>query len=446
MIGSLKDSNGEKYVGVKLHWNIEHIKNEKGEDDILTHLFWEQSDLTAKYVEEFKQVLKERTNRYLKKRKTPAPATDVPVIETREKSEQRAKDSAANEKRKELGVFASDHASWVNKLAYVKDHTRGELSVAILELQCVGEANSSNPWTSYHDKKLIWAYGFLDATTDWGLNGIISRLELERNEVWLLVQSDASHASVRETRKGILGFCIRLRGHYTNVCLAQGATTCKKVTLSSCETELCAAQIATLKAMVLKMLIDVLTSRAGLDMKETFEGGLPSVLEMDAKSAIAAVVKGGSSSVRHVRRTVGISIYFLYESWVLSKNNTLKHRVGTELPADLFTKDLSEDSFLKHCKELLYGEQHKDVQTAKDVNDSKAGTTNENEAGASKDTKGKAGTTAGARETPAGAKKPIFQPPSGWVPDGHNLHGDPVLKEHFAKMRAQERAARHEDA
>ena len=55
-------------------------------------------------------------------------------------------------------------------------------------------------------------------------------------------------------------------------------------------------------------------------MKETFEEGLPSVLEMDAKSAIAAVVKGGSSSVRHVRRTVGISIYFLYESWVLSKN------------------------------------------------------------------------------------------------------------------------------
>ena len=139
------------------------------------------------------------------------------------------------------------------------------------------------------------------------------------------------------------------------------------------------------------------------------------MLEMDAKSAIAAVVKGGSSSVRHVRRTVGISIYFLYESWVLSKNNTLKHRVGTELPADLFTKDLGEESFLKHCKELLYGEQNKDKQ-------------------------GKAGTTTGAREPPADAKKPIFQPPSGWVPDGHNLHGDPVLKEHLAKVRVSERA------
>ena len=200
--------------------------------------------------------------------------------------------------------------------------------------------------------------------------------------------------------------------------------TCKKVTLSSscCETELCAAQIATLKAMVLKMLIDVLTSRAGLNMKETFEGGLPSVLEMDAKSAIAAVVKGGSSSVRHVRRTVGISIYFLYESWVLSKNNTLKHRVGTELPADLFTKDLSEDSFLKHCKELLYGEQRKDVQTAKDVNDSKAGTTNDTKAGGLKN------------------DKPVFVPPAGWEPDGHQLHNDPVLKEHLAKVRAWERA------
>ena len=136
------------------------------------------------------------------------------------------------------------------------------------------------------------------------------------------------------------------------------------------------------------------------------------MLEMDAKSAIAAVVKGGSSSVRHVRRTVGISIYFLYESWVLSKNNTLKHRVGTELPADLFTKDLGEESFLKHCKELLYGEQHKDKQ--------KAGSLNDNEAGS--------------------LKKPIFQPPSGWVPDGHNLHGDPVLKEHLTKVRAWERA------
>ena len=80
------------------------------------------------------------------------------------------------------------------------------------------------------------------------------------------------------------------------------------------------------------------------------------------------------------------------------------------------------------------------------MNDSKAGTTNENEAGASVNNKGKAGTTTGARESPAGAKKPVFQPPAGWVPDGHNLHGDPVLKEHYAKMRAWERAARHEDA
>ena len=175
-------------------------------------------------------------------------------------------------------------------------------------------------------------------------------------------------------------------------------------------------------------------------MKEDFEGGLPSVLEMDAKSAIAAVVKGGSSSVRHVRRTVGISIYFLYESWVLSKNNTLKHRVGTELPADLFTKDLSEESFLKHCKELLYGEQHKDKHKAGSLNDNKAGSLNDNEAGGLKDKQGKAGTTTGEREPPADAKKPIFQPPSGWVPDGHNLHGDPVLKEHLTKVRAWERA------
>jgi len=151
LIGSHKPSQGGKYVGTRIHWSKENIIDEAGRPDVLTHVFWEQGELSSKYVDEFRTELRSRTGRELKSRSTPAPATDIFVPERREDEEKRAAEYANTTARAETGVFAKDRLTWLNRLAYLRDHTRGDTSVAVLDLQSVPDGE----WTTYHDRKLI---------------------------------------------------------------------------------------------------------------------------------------------------------------------------------------------------------------------------------------------------------------------------------------------------
>ena len=337
----VEDSNGSKFVGTRTH-----VVNVSSDGDVTT-LLWEQLELAEKYVEWFEIAAKERGIKY-KKRSTPAPATDTPHMETREKSEARARVSA--KQPESVGKFAHDRLSFVNRLAYLKDHTRHELSHAIWTLQCVVEGG----WTAHHDKLLSWLYGFVASTVKTGVKGVVSRSELESGNVWVLAQSDASHACCRDTRKGTLGYVIKLKGLITDVTLCSATRNIPVVTLSSMESELAGAAECTKVAINVQMLVNVLLGyvQPG-DVNVNLEGvGVQMGLEMDALSAINAIIKAGSSKVRHVRRTVGVSLYFLHERWVQSGDAWLRHRNGSELAADLFTKSLSEGPFLRHSADI----------------------------------------------------------------------------------------------
>ena len=81
-------------------------------------------------------------------------------------------------------------------------------------------------------------------------------------------------------------------------------------------------------------------------------GGVAMQLALDAMSTIKMVLRSGSTKVRHVRRTIGVSIFWLHEQWVLNKNSWISHVPGAELTADLGTKGLSHETFAKHSSTM----------------------------------------------------------------------------------------------
>ena len=73
--------------------------------------------------------------------------------------------------------------------------------------------------------------------------------------------------------------------------------------------------------------------------------------ELDATGAISAIRSGGSSKVRHVRRTHGISLSWIQSYWCPDTHKgyrTVVHVPGTELTADAMTKSLAHETFEKH--------------------------------------------------------------------------------------------------
>jgi len=118
------------------------------------------------------------------------------------------------------------------------------------------------------------------------------------------------------------------------------------VTLSSMESEV-VGQLLALK----RSIPTAMTLNAFLGLPEEGDGGLREEYEMDALAAIMAIQKAGTTKVRHLRRTQGVSLYFMHQYYEHANRN-LRHKKGTELAADAFTKGLSFDVLIKHLRTL----------------------------------------------------------------------------------------------
>ena len=69
--------------------------------------------------------------------------------------------------------------------------------------------------------------------------------------------------------------------------------------------------------------------------------GIEEVAQSDAQAAITAVRNANSSKMKHVRRTIGVSLAWLHKKWVNRRGARLEHKKGTDLSADAMTKRLS---------------------------------------------------------------------------------------------------------
>ena len=342
---SFKFSNGEKYVGLNSHWT----KLADGRWRVVH----EQKDLLRKVVNEFKTDCESRKIRFTNHR-TPEPSTDTVTPMTREQENARNEQKAKVQNREDNleTLFSETCLHYVNTVAFIERGSRPDLSNAIQRLQSFG----SN-WTREADRLLLWVFGYLDETLNRVLVGYIDPEDLKNGSLFQLTQSDASHASQRDTRKSVAGWNIMLKGRRTSMLLDWGTKILPVVTLSSMESEVVGQLLAIKRSIPTAMTVNAFLGRIspGPDAQGEFgdegENGLPEEYQMDALSAIMAIQKAGSTKVRHLRRTQGVSIYFMHQ-YFDHPLRTLKHRKGTELAADAFTKGLSFDVLIKHLRTL----------------------------------------------------------------------------------------------
>ena len=354
---SMKSSNGEKFVGLKIHW-------EKLEDG-RWKMRAEQKDLIGKVVNEFKEECEKRKIVF-KVRRTPEPATDVVVPCTRQQDEWRAKSAAKVQEVTDMRptLFHESALHYINTVAFVERGARADLSNAIQRLQ-----SFSAKWTAEADKLLIWLFGYLEGTRDRELIGYIDPQDFVSGSAYLLTQSDASHASIKDTRKSVAGWAIWLKGPRTSVLLEWGTKILPVVTLSSMETEVVGGMMALKRAIPTAIVLNVFLGYEdpGVPANGLYPGSLlddasmtkdtkkklEEIYQMDALSAIIAIKKAGSSKVRHIRRTQGVSIFWMHQYYA-ADGRSLVHQKGADLAADAFTKGLSYDVFAKHMRELGY--------------------------------------------------------------------------------------------
>ena len=331
---SFKSSNGEKYVGLVTHWT----KLADGRYRVIH----EQRDLLRKVVNEFKAECVERKIPF-KNHRTPEPSTDHFVPMTREQESARNEEKAKSQNNEDdlKTLFGESCLHYVNTDAFAERGSRPDISNAVQRLQSFG----SN-WTREADRLLLWLFGYLDETINKVLVGYVDPKDLKNGSLFQLTQSDASHASQRDSRKSVAGWCIFLKGLRTSMLLDWGTKILPVVTLSSMESEV-VGQLLALK----RSIPTAMTLNAFLGLPEEGDGGLREEYEMDALAAIMAIQKAGTTKVRHLRRTQGVSLYFMHQYYEHANRN-LRHKKGTELAADAFTKGLSFDVLIKHLRTL----------------------------------------------------------------------------------------------
>ena len=154
--------------------------------------------------------------------------------------------------------------------------------------------------------------------------------------------SDASHAPYKfNKRKGISGGIIMIEGSLIRAQAKQQQATA----LSSCESELYAIQYMAQESVSLAQVVH----RVLFGLGEALEREPVSILlESDSASAIQ-LVKG--IDVPRRSRRVEIRLHWL-RSKIEENLIKIKHKRGTENPADLFTKCLGTRLFEQHRKTL----------------------------------------------------------------------------------------------
>ena len=341
----LVDPNGEKFVGSVLDYAV--VEELAGGHKVF-EISWSQCDLVNEVVEKY-----EKEHGEVRVRSTPAPSADGHVPRTRE---QEARDASnARPKSANVGKRAEDCQEYVGSFSYVEQHTRPDLTVANHTLQ-----QSVSCWTDEEDVLLEWMIGYLKGSSEQKLTGRVCTKDFEDDTVRLVVQTDASHAGNRDDRLSTAGFAVYLEGPRTRILIAWGSKRLSTVALSSCESELFGVQHGSKHAIYAKLMVDALRGNissilprfGSYDVNEKTQG-IKEVLQVDAQAAIKAIRNANSTKLRHVRRTLGISLAWLHKKWCnRSAEARMEHRVGTELSADAMTKNLSKGP-LAYLKGLL---------------------------------------------------------------------------------------------
>ena len=342
---SLTDPNGDKFVGSVLDYKV--IEGPDADGHVVYEVQWSQQELITEMVNDYEALRGE-----VRERKTPAPASDAHVPRTREQEARDAKNCAPYVFTP--GVMTEKCQEFVGSIAYIEQHSRPDITVATHQLQ-----QKTAKWSTEEDALLEFMIGYLKGSVDQKLTGIVSTEDFAKGLVKLVLQTDASHAGDRDDRLSTAGFAIYLVGPKTRILVAWGSKRLSAVALSSCESELFGIQHGSKQAIYVKLLVDALCGHitsvmpqfGAYDVNDATTG-IKEELEVDAMAAIKAVQNGASTKLRHVRRTLGISLAWCHKKWCNREGSKMTHKKGTGLSADSQTKNLSRTT-LETMRKLL---------------------------------------------------------------------------------------------
>ena len=340
----LEDPNGKKFVGSTLEYEV--IEELDGGHKVYS-IQWNQTELIDEMVEKY-----EEKYGTVPVRSTPAPASDEHVPKTREQEARECAKEAPYVYK--AGLHKEDCQEYIGSTSYVEQHTRPDISVANHTLQ-----QNVAAWDEGDDRLLKWLIGYMKGTAKDKLTGYVSTKDFAEGKVRQIVQTDASHAGCRDTRMSTCGYAIYLVGPRTKILLSWGTKRLSTVSLSSCESELFGAQHGSKIAIYVKLIVDGLRGHVTSILPQYGDynvndkaAGIEETLELDAEAALKAIRNANSTKLRHVRRTLGISLAWLHKKWCNREESNMKHRKGTDLSADSQTKNLSKGP-LQTMKDLL---------------------------------------------------------------------------------------------
>ena len=241
-----------------------------------------------------------------------------------------AEREAAEFEKQGPGKFAKTVRHYVGALIFVTQCTRPDISFAVQYL-----STKQDKWLMMYDSDLIHLFGYLKKTTEFILWGRVFFADI--GKLTCRLQTDGSHAGCKATRRGVSGFCVRLLGENgTDVLMSWGTKRQGPIFLSSGECEIFAIVYGTREYIKIVMQLNYLLGYKGQDAGT----GVREKLEVDAKVALSIVKRSGSTAVRHLRRTAGISVSWIHRYWCAAEREFV-HRYGTQLEADAFTKALA---------------------------------------------------------------------------------------------------------
>ena len=246
-----------------------------------------------------------------------------------------AADGAAKNEESKPGVHAGRSRHWVGALLFLMRIARPDLAYPVIYL-----AGLQETWDADADRHLLWIFGFLKKTRNFLLCGKVFYVDLWKLSV--LLETDGSHAGCTSSRKGVSGFLVYLVGPGgSRILISWGCKKQTTVSISSGETELFAMLFGTKMSIKLLMVLHIL---GGFDAGSAF---FHSELKSDSTVALAAVHKGASEGLRHVRRTAGVSIAWLHAIWCGAATRA-SHMPGVDISADALTKHLAAATLRAH--------------------------------------------------------------------------------------------------
>jgi len=225
------------------------------------------------------------------------------------------------------------YAALIGVLLWIARMTRPDIQLAVTLL-----ASHMAKFTQYHIKAAKRVLGYLKETSDIGLH--IKRTEepFDLQNCKLEIFSDSDWARDKIKRRSVTGYI----GYFLNTPIVFRVCYQPTIALSSCEAEYMALSDAAKEVLFFNNFFKELKPQANL--------GLPVTMHVDNTAALAL-----STTLVTNKRTKHIDIRFHFLRDLYNQNVIQPTKIPTaDNTADIFTKPLGEQDFLRHRPSFVY--------------------------------------------------------------------------------------------